>query len=122
MTESEKSADSEWSDSLARVMVQLSDLEEHFQDRLGERTVQYSSKKASNAEIVMIHHYRDALLSLYHDACFRADVDQEDHLFSVRTALNEALKICSSHPAFGESISSPSSKEKFLVVLASQDT
>ena len=66
----------------------------------------------------MVHHYGDALLALYHSACFPREGEQDEGVVRLRSALKTALDILAEHPALAPVADSSCSARKFAVVIA----
>ncbi len=66
----------------------------------------------------MVRHYGDALLALYHGACFRKKSEQDERFVRLRSALMNALDILAEHPALAPVADSSCSARKFVVVIA----
>lgn len=107
-----------WSNRLARALTSLAALHECFPKSLGEHTVHYSSPELSSGAVIMVHHYGDALLALYLDACLEKDGGQDERSVRLRSALTNALDILAEHPALAPVADSSCSARKFMVVLA----
>ena len=72
----------------------------------------------SSGAVVMIHHYGDALLALYHGACFGITGEEDERFDRLRSALTRALDILAAHPTLADIADSSSSDRKFVVVIA----
>ena len=107
-----------WSDRLALALVCLAEAHECFQDSLGEQAVHYSGQELSSGAVVMVHHYGDALLALYHGACFPREGEQDEGVVRLRSALKTALDILAEHPALAPVADSSCSARKFAAVIA----
>ena len=107
-----------WSDRLAQALVSLAELHECFQDNLGEHAAHYRGTETSSETVVMVHHYGDALLALYHDACFAIPAQQDERFVRLRSALTRALDTLAAHPALADVADSSFSDRKFVVVIA----
>ena len=107
-----------WSNRLAHALVGLAALHECFQDSLGEHAAHYRGTETSSGTVVMVHHYEDALLALYHSACFRLAGEQDARLVRLRSALTRALDILAAHPALADVADNSLSHRKFMVVIA----
>ena len=107
-----------WSDRLAQALVGLAELHDYFQDSLGEHAAHYCATELSSGAVVMVRHYGDALLALYHDACFRKKSEQDERFVRLRSALMNALDILAEHPALAPVADISCSARKFVVVIA----
>ena len=107
-----------WSDQLAQALACLAKVHECFLDSLGEHAAHYRATESSNGAVVMIHHYGDALLALYHGACFGKEGQQDERFVRLRSALTRALDILAAHPALANVADSSFGDRKFVVVLA----
>ena len=82
MVTSDKFNRDRWSDRLAQALVSLAEAHECFPDSLGEHAAHYGGTETSSGAVVMVHHYGDALLALYHRACFRRDSEHDERLIA----------------------------------------
>ena len=107
-----------WSDRLAQALVGLAEVHECFQDSLGEHAAHYRATELSSGAVVIVGHYGDALLALYHGACFRKKSEQDERFVRLRSTLMNALDILAEHPALAPVADSSCSARKFVVVIA----
>lgn len=109
---------SRWSRRLAHALACLSEVHECLQDSLDERTAHYRWSGFSSRTVVADHHYGDALLALYRDACLGKKVKQDKRFARFRSALMNALDILAEHPALANVADSSCSTRKFVTVIA----
>ena len=107
-----------WSDRLAQALDSLAELHECFHDSLGEHAADYRGTEMSSGAVVMVHDYGDALLALYHRACFWKEREKEERFILLRSAIMRALDILAEHPALADVADSTLGDQEFVVVIA----
>ena len=107
-----------WSERLAQALISLAEVHECFPDSLGEHAAHYRATELSSGAVAMANHYGDALLALYHGACFENSGEQEERFVRLRSTLTRALDILATHPALADVADSSFGDRKFVVVIA----